>query len=134
MIAPPASLLVRLVDFLVRRRLPILIVSALVTVAAVYPASQLTFNQSLESLYADDDPHLMDYLASRRWFGGDELVGVVYRDPHLFDSEGLDRVTKLSRKLSTISGVKAESTQDLAANLTAIEKPIFKALFRKQLD
>jgi predicted RND superfamily exporter protein len=124
---------VRLVDVLVRYRLPILIGSALASILAVFPASRLTFNQSIESLYAEEDPHLRDYLASRRWFGGDELVGVVYQDPELFERAGLERMKRLAAELSEIRGVKRESTQDLALNLEAVEKPIFKALFRKEL-
>lgn len=133
MIPSSAPLLARLVDVLVRFRLPILAGSALVSVLAVFPASRLTFNQSIESLYADDDPHLRDYLASRRWFGGDELVGVVYQDPELFESAGLERVENLAAELSSIHGVKGASTQDLASNLAAVEKPIFKALFKKEM-
>ena len=77
MSAQIASLLARLVDFLIRRRLPILIASVIVTVLAVVPASRLSFNETIESMFSDDDPHLVDYLASKRRFGGDELVGVV---------------------------------------------------------
>src|SRR5262245_1739678 len=111
------ALLARLVDVLVRRRLPILVISALASLAAVYPATQLTFNQSIESMFSPEDPHLTDYVASRKYFGGDELVGVVYQDPELFAPAGLERVHRLAEELSGIRGVQAESTQSLASNL-----------------
>src|SRR5262245_48590245 len=111
------ALLGRLIDLLVRHRLPILVVSALASLAAVFPASRLTFNQSIESMFSPEDPHLADYVASRRYFGGDELVGVVYQDPELFEPKGLDRVRFLADELSGIRGVQAESTQSLASNL-----------------
>ena len=133
MIPTSTSLIARLVDVLVRFRLPILVGSAVASLLAVFPASRLTFNQSIESLYGEDDPHLRDYLASRRLFGGDELVGVVYQDPELLEPAGLERVKKLAEDLSKIRGVKGESTQDLTSNLEAVEKPIFKTLFKKEM-
>jgi predicted RND superfamily exporter protein len=133
MIPSSASLIARAVDVLVRHRFAVLAASLLASLLAVFPASQLSFNQSIESLYADDDPHLQDYLASRRWFGGDELVGVCYTDSELFEPAGLERVNTLATALSEIPGVQRESTQDLALNLEAIDKHIFKLLFRKQI-
>ncbi|MBI3863930.1 MAG: MMPL family transporter [Planctomycetia bacterium] len=133
MSAQPASLLARLVDVLIRRRLPILIIAAVLTALSVVPANQLTFNETIESMFSDDDPHLVDYSASKRQFGGDELVGVVYQDPDLYGSEGRERVAALAAKLSEIPGVQASSTQDLASNLAAIDKPLFTTLFKKQI-
>ena len=37
--------------------------------------------RSIESLYALDDPHLLDYRESKSLFGGDEFVIVAYDDP-----------------------------------------------------
>lgn len=128
----PASLLVRLVEGLIRYRLPIFLCSILITALAVIPASQLAFDQTVESMFADDDPHLVDYVNSKSWFGGDELVGVIYRDPELLTDEGLARVRTLADELSKIPGVQEESTQDLAANLAAVDRPIFRTgFFRK---
>jgi predicted RND superfamily exporter protein len=134
MIAWRASLLERLIDFLVRRRLPILVASALVSILAVFPATRLAFNETIESMFAVDDPHLTDYLASRNLFGGDEFVGVVYRDPELFEKVGLERVAALAQELSRITGVRPESTQSIARNLAATEQPVFKTLFKKQIE
>ena len=49
----PARWLARLIDLLVRYRFPILAVAVLTSLLSVYPATQLKFNQSIESLYAD---------------------------------------------------------------------------------
>src|SRR5438270_13470395 len=106
----PPRWLARLIDLLVRYRFPILAVAVVASLLSVYPATQLKFNQSIESLYADDDVHLQDFLASKRLFGGDELVGVVYRDPDLFTHRGLARVRQLAEALSEGSGVKPGST------------------------
>src|SRR5690242_8557337 len=116
----PETLLARLVEFLIQRRLPILVASALISILAVYPASQLSFNETIESMFSDDDPHLVDYVASKRLFGGDELVGVVYQDTQLFEPAGQARLARLAEELSKIPGVNAASTQNLAENLAAI--------------
>ena len=134
MIAWSASLLARLVDVLIRHRLPILAASALITVLAIYPATRLTFNETIESMFADADPHLTDYLASRKLFGGDEIVGVVYRDRGLFEKEGLERVARLANELSHVTGVRQESTQSLAKNLEAADQQVFKTFFKKQIE
>ncbi|HEY2250983.1 MAG TPA: RND family transporter, partial [Planctomycetaceae bacterium] len=134
MTAWSASLLARLVDLLLRHRLPIAAASALLTLAAVYPASQLTFNETVESMFAADDPHLTDYLASRRLFGGDELVGIVYRDPGLFEKEGLERAARLATELSHVPGVHPHSLQSIAGNLAAVDQPVFKTFFKKQIE
>lgn len=119
--APPL-LLVRLIDVLLRWRLPILVGSALLSILAVYPASRVKFNQSIESMFAHDDQHLIDYLASKKCFGGDELVGVAYRDPDLFGPLGLERVRALAGELSQIRGVQADNTQSLVSNLDQLDR------------
>lgn len=133
--APRESrVLLWLTDFLIRWRRPIFAVAMLLTVASVYPASKLTFNESIEALYADDDPHLRDFLQSKRWFGGDELVGVSYRDPKLFEDEGMERITALAAELSAVPGVLPESTQNLAKNLGAVNNPLLARFLSKRKE
>lgn len=134
MTAWSAPLLARLVDLLLRHRLPIVVASAIATLAAVYPATQLKFNETVESMFASDDPHLIDYLASRKLFGGDELVSIVYRDPNLFEKEGLERVSRLATELSHVAGVHSHSVQSIAGNLAAVDQPVFRTFFKKQME
>lgn len=86
-------------------------------VAAIAPASRLELDESIESFYAPDDPHLIDYLDSKRMFGGDEFVFVAYHDPELLEMEGLERVQAFADQLSAVPGIRAESTQCLATTL-----------------
>ena len=119
-----SPLLTRIVDSLLRWRGTLLLL-ALVATAAAWPISQrLSFEQSIESLYATDNPHLRDFLTSRSTFGGDELLFVAYSDPELFrpDSDALtdvasERITSFAEQLSQVPGVRAESTQHLAQAL-----------------
>lgn len=112
----------RLAGWLVRWRWYFLPLTLLLWILAWPVSKQLTFDRSIESLYATDDPHLEDYLESKSLFGGDELVIVAYTDPDLFadtvrtlTKSARRRIEWLAENLSTIPGVKEESTQDLAS-------------------
>lgn len=107
-------------NLLVRWRWPLLVAAAVLTAAAVVPAGRLKLDRSIESLYADDDPLLIEYRHSKRLFGGDEFVLVAWREPRLLDREGRlteaagDRIRELSNELSHVGGISRASTQDLA--------------------
>jgi len=78
----PQRWLESLVDRLYKLRWILLLVSMVLTGLAIFPASQLSFEQSIESLYSKDDQHLLDYLESKALFGGDEFVFVAYTTPN----------------------------------------------------
>ena len=93
---------------------------------AIVPAGELKFDQSIESLYAEDDPHLAAFRASRELFGGDEFVIVAYEDPHLFSkdddvpelsTESRTRIEQFAEELGQVEGVQAGSTQHLVQAL-----------------
>ena len=97
---------------------------------AIVPAGELKFDQSIESLYAQDDPQLAAFRASRELFGGDEFVIVAYEDPHLFskdddvpelstelNTESRTRIEQFAEKLGQVEGVQAGSTQHLVQAL-----------------
>lgn len=129
------SLLTRAVDALIRWRW-VLLAAALVTTVVLLPVSQkLAFEQSIESLYATEDPHLREFLASRQTFGGDEFVIVAYVEPDLFlpDSNTLtegatQRMEAFAAKLNQVPGVMPESTQHLAK---ALRFPYGRATVRR---
>jgi predicted RND superfamily exporter protein len=75
--APRSRGLALLADFLVRYRIGLLVGAAVISAFAFVEASKLTLEHSIESLYALDDPHLLDYRQSKSLFGGDEFVIVV---------------------------------------------------------
>ncbi|MEX0718477.1 MAG: MMPL family transporter [Planctomycetaceae bacterium] len=123
----------RVAGFLVRVR-SLLFPIALLLVAVAWPVAQrLEFEQSIEALYRPDDPVLVDYLESKRLFGGDELVLVAYDDGQLLQPNGLDltaeavrRVRELAARLDEVPGVLPQSTRDYA---TAAGSPLLR-LFR----
>ncbi len=130
MSSSPTSRLEKFGDFLARHRDVLLYGALIVTALSMVKASQLKLDQSIESLYAEDDPHLNDYLASKKLFGGDEFVIIAYADPQLLTDEGLERVAKFSEQLSQVPGVQKQSTQDLAATLSPPSIPfVVRPLF-----
>ena len=97
-------------DFLMRHRLLLFSTALFLGALAVWPARQLQFDQSIESLFSRDEPLLEDYLQSRFWFGEFQQVFVAYSDPDLFSYSGLKRLQQLSERCSEIPGVDRVDT------------------------
>lgn len=114
--------------------------AVLLTALSFTKASQLTLEHSIESLYALDDPHLLDYRESKALFGGDEFVIVAYEDSRLLSPEHLDALRAFAERLSSVPGVRAASTQDLAnvlspippADMPVLQRLLFSGLFRQR--
>lgn len=107
----------RVADFLDNKKWQLLTIAAVITVALWYPASQIRFEQTIESFFAESSPFLRPYLKSKASFGGDEflVVGFPVDDPT--DPKTLDDIEKLSQALSEVPGILSESMQDLATIL-----------------
>ena len=105
MTPPDRSLAARLTDNLLRNRLLLLAGAFVLTALAWYPASRLKFDQSIESLYARDDPHLQAYMRSKNLFGGDEIAFLAWRDPELYSKPSQQRIRDIAEKLSNVPGV-----------------------------
>jgi predicted RND superfamily exporter protein len=61
---------------------------------------RVTYEQSIQSFFADDDPDMATYQAAARTFGDDNVIFLVYDDPRLISPEGLDRVADLASRVS----------------------------------
>lgn len=125
---------------LVRWRHALLVVAAMLTLLSIIPASKLQFDQSIESLYAPENPQLQKYLDSKRLFGGDEFIVVAFTDSKLFDSDGrlssesANRIREFSRQLSAVPGLDSSSTQNLADALTLDRWPLLATQREKLLE
>lgn len=137
---PPRSRgLALLADFLVRYRIGLLVGAAVISAFAFVEASKLTLEHSIESLYALDDPHLLDYRQSKSLFGGDEFVIVVYDQPDILTADGLAAVRSFSEQLSQVPGVQSKSAQNLAdviapANIPWLVRPLFQLRREKLVE
>jgi predicted RND superfamily exporter protein len=124
----------RLIDGLVRYRIILLCLALALTALSVYPANQVSFDQSIESLYSPGNPHLLDYLESKKLFGGDEFVFLTYTDPELFDEAGQERLTNLAALLAEVPGIAEDSVQSLDTYLELTSRGAFRSRRQRVLD
>jgi len=111
-------LLIFFVETLIRWRLLILPGVLLVT-AIVWPiADRLEFDQSIDSLYSDNDPHLEAWTTSGQLFGGEEFAIVAWQEKGLFSADGqslskssLARIESIAAQIKEVPGVIPESIQ-----------------------
>ena len=115
-----------MLEILVGRHRLLLAVALAITAISIAPARRLTFDQSIESLYAAQNVRLKDYVEGKSLFGGDEFVFVAYTDPDLFTEAGQDRIEKLANRLAAVPGVAGGSIQSLARVLAISNLPFFK--------
>lgn len=95
MTEPPAW-----IDFLARRRRPLLLVSLALVVLAGAGVTRLRFDVSNQSLFKKDDPDLVRFEAMQREFGSDEVVYLLFEPPGEPLSEpAVGRLLQLGRTL-----------------------------------
>lgn len=107
----------RFARWLVRWQRPLLIVALVLGAVAFWPAQHLHLDESIESFFAPEDPLLRDFLESKAWFGGDELLLVGYPDADALTDDHLQSLHDFADELSAIPGIQASGTQHLAAML-----------------
>lgn len=109
------------VDLLIAWRIPLLFFAVFTAAVALAPARRLSFDRSIENMFAPDDPLLAPYRQLKRTFGGNEIVVAVYTDEHLFDSDGsgLERLTAIRRRMEAVPGVKG---------VLSIDQPLGEAI------
>ncbi len=113
----PLRAIDRLIDFLVRYNRLLLALAIVLALVSITPAGRLSFDQSIESLYAAQNVRLQDYVEGKSLFGGDEFVFVAYTDPDLFTDAGQKRLEDLANQLELVSGVAEGSIQSLNRTL-----------------
>lgn len=102
-----------------------LLLAAAVTLAVSIPiGKRLTFDQTIESFFAQDNPDIQSLMQSRQDFGGDEFVIVAWREDGLIQvnpdndipelsATAASRIADLAEKLSALPGVDRDRTRDL---------------------
>ncbi len=93
--------------FLIRRRGWLLLLAGVAAIAAYFPASSLSLDRSIETMFAKNDPLLPPYRRLKRTFGGNDVVLCVYDDPDLLreDEIGIKRLERIGKQLLEIPGV-----------------------------
>lgn len=124
----------RFIDRLVRYRWGLLCLAIALTGLSIGPANRVTFDQTIESLYAAGNPRLVEYTTSKATFGGDEFVFLTYTDPQLFEPAGQERLANLAAQVSEVPGVIYETVQSLNAYMDLTERRPFRSRRPKVLE
>jgi predicted RND superfamily exporter protein len=83
-------------------------VIALLFVALAASGKRVTYEQSIKSFFAEDDPYMGVYQQAARTFGDDNFAFLVYDDPELMTTQGLARVRELAE---AVGPAHVEATQ-----------------------
>lgn len=115
---PLSSFLEKTAEVVIDWRLLILGMALVLTWFAWPVAARLSFDQSIESLYARDDPYFSAYARSKSHFGGDEFAIIAWHEPGLLESDepvvsapSAERIEILVTQLKAIPGVDTSSIQ-----------------------
>ena len=75
-------------QWIVSMRWPLFGLAVLLGICAWPAAHRVTFDRSIENMFAPDDPLLVKYQEMEEQFGESEIVMAVYKDSHLLDADG----------------------------------------------
>ncbi|MEX2560181.1 MAG: MMPL family transporter, partial [Pirellulales bacterium] len=95
----------RVSRWLIACRWPLLALAFVLSAAAWRAGRSLSFDRSIENMFAADDPVLGPYRKLKRTFGGNEIALAAYVDPDLLTRQGIDRLEKLAQELAGVPGV-----------------------------
>ncbi len=103
-----------MIGLLLRSRYVTAAATAVLLILLVLFGKKVSYEQSIGSFFADDDPYMAVYEKAARSFGDDNFVFLVYDDPELVSPRGLDRVTELAAAVAPgrIAGVSRVESLD----------------------
>ncbi|MGC8644406.1 MAG: MMPL family transporter, partial [Isosphaeraceae bacterium] len=112
-----------MIGFLLRFRHVTFAATAVLLVLLVLFGKRVSYEQSIGSFFADDDPYMAVYQKAARSFGDDNFVFLVYDDPALVTPAGLDRVAELAAAVTPerIPGVRRVESLDGMPMVWAID-------------
>ncbi|MCL6504084.1 MAG: MMPL family transporter [Pirellulales bacterium] len=121
---------VRLISGCIAARWVLFMLGLVVCGGCWYVGSNLTFDRSIENMFAADDPLLAPFKKLRRTFGGSELVLAAYTDAELLTSAGLERLERLTADLAAVPGVAGafSLTQNSPLGKLALASPLRQRL------
>jgi predicted RND superfamily exporter protein len=87
---------------------------------------RVSYEQSIKSFFAEDDPVMATYQKAARTFGDDNFVFIAYDDPALFTAAGMDRVARLAAAVGPdqIPGVLRVESLDAMPLLWSIDETL----------
>jgi predicted RND superfamily exporter protein len=103
-------------------------VVAILLVVLAFAGKRVTYEQSINSFFADDDPYMAIYQEAARTFGDDNFVFIVYEDPELLTPAGLERVSELAAAVSpaNVPAVQRVESLDVMPLVWAMDDALLK--------
>lgn len=97
----------RWIDRLITARFAVVALTVAIAAYLLAAGRHATYEQSIKSFFAEDDPAIVEFEKWANVFGYDNILFVCYDDPQYLTPEGLVRVAELSRELkaSQIDGL-----------------------------
>jgi len=87
-------------DFVIRAllaaRYATFVAVVMLLVALAISGKRVSYEQSINSFFAADDPYMAVYQEAAKTFGDDNFIFLVYEDPDLLSPAGLERVSELA--------------------------------------
>ena len=97
-----ARVLRRLAAVVLRARIPVLLLTGVVTIVLGLMSARVGFDSAVDIWFLDDAPELATYDAFKAAFGTDELLVVGIFDDDVFDDETLAHIEAITSTLATI--------------------------------
>lgn len=102
-------------DRLIRVRYVTAAVTLLLGAYFLWAGRHVTYEQSIKSFFASDDPAILQFDKWAEIFGYDNILFICYDDPDQFSPEGLERVAQLAQNLKSGSVDGLTDVRNLAA-------------------
>ena len=101
-------------NVLIRSRIVIFVAALVLLGFLVVQDKRVSYEQSIKSFFADDDPAIAVYRRASEAFGDDNFVFIAYDDPDIFTPAGIDRVAELAAAIAPgkIDGVARVESLD----------------------
>ncbi len=96
-------------------------------VALAASGKRVSYEQSIGSFFAADDPYMAVYQNAAKTFGDDNFIFLVYDDPDLVTPAGLERVSELAAAVAPqrIDAVQRVESLDAMPLLWAVDDALF---------
>ena len=103
-----------MIGLLLRFRYQTAALTTALLIVLVFYGKKVSYEQSIGSFFADDDPYMAVYQKAASSFGDDNFVFLAYDDPKLISPRGVDRVAELAAAVAPdrIAGVMRVESLD----------------------
>ena len=91
---------------LIRMRYALCLMGAAVGLCCIPAATRLSLDRQITSMFAADDPVLVQYQKLQQSFGGNVVAMMVYRDADLLTTAGMNRNADLTARVAKLAGVR----------------------------